>query len=69
MPVLSVGGFDAEELHRLSHNTMKFFGVGWVVPDVSMGPTVVKLNLCVPHAVMAKLQQQTPTAMKHTNAR
>lgn len=45
MPVLSVGGFDAEELHRLSHNTMKFFGVGWVVPDVSMGPTVVKLNL------------------------
>lgn len=45
MPVLSVGGFDAEELHRLSHNTMKFFGVGWVVPDVTMGATAVKLNL------------------------
>lgn len=45
MPTLSVGGFDAEELHRLSHNTMKFFGVGWVVPDVSMGAAAVKLNL------------------------
>ncbi len=45
MPVLAVGGFGAEELHKLSHNTMKFFGVGWVVPDVSMGATAVKLNL------------------------
>jgi ethanolamine utilization protein EutL len=45
MPLLGVGGFDAEELHKLSHNTMKFFGVGWVVPDVSMGATAVKLNL------------------------
>ncbi|HOI10203.1 MAG TPA: hypothetical protein PK313_06980 [Myxococcota bacterium] len=45
MPELSVGGFSGEELHRLSHNTMKFFGVGWVVPDVTMGPTAIKLNL------------------------
>ena len=24
---------------------MKFMSVGWVLPDASMGPTVVKLNL------------------------
>lgn len=45
MPEPVVAGFTADELHRLSHNTMKFLGVGWVLPDASMGLTVVKLNL------------------------
>jgi ethanolamine utilization protein EutL len=45
MPEPVVAGFSAEELHRLSHNTMKFLSVGWVLPDASMGATVVKLNL------------------------
>jgi ethanolamine utilization protein EutL len=45
VPELHIGGFDAEELHRMSHQTMQFLGVGWVVPDSSMGPAVAKLNL------------------------
>ncbi len=45
VPQLSVGGFNAEELHRISHNTMKFMGVGWVLPEPSMGAAVSKLNL------------------------
>ncbi len=45
MPRLSVGGMDAEELHRISHNTAKFLGIGWVLPDATMGPAISKLNL------------------------
>lgn len=44
MPQPVIAGFTAEELHRLSHNTLKFLNVGWVLPDASMGLTVVKLN-------------------------
>jgi ethanolamine utilization protein EutL len=49
VPALQVGGMGAEELHRVSHNTLKYLGVGWVLPDVSMGPSVVKLNLLRAH--------------------
>lgn len=45
VPELVIGGLTGDELHRVSHNTIRFLGVGWVVPDASMGPTVVKLNL------------------------
>ncbi len=44
MPQLTVGGFTAEDLHRMSHNTQRFLGVGWVLPDASMGPLVACLN-------------------------
>jgi ethanolamine utilization protein EutL len=45
VPELVIGGLTGDELHRVSHDTTRFLGVGWVVPDASMGPTVVKLNL------------------------
>ena len=45
MPELSVAGFSAEELHRVSHDTTHFLNVGWVLPDPAMGMTVSKLNL------------------------
>ncbi len=44
MPKLSIGGLTADELHRISHNTAKYLGVGWVLPDASMGPAVSALN-------------------------
>jgi len=44
-PELSIGGLTGDELHRVSHDTTKYLGVGWVMPDPSMGPTVSKLNL------------------------
>jgi ethanolamine utilization protein EutL len=45
MPDLHVSGFDAEELQRISHDTARYLGVGWVLPDPSMGPAVARLNL------------------------
>jgi len=45
MPRPVIAGFDPEELHRISHRTGQFLGVGWVLPRASMGRTVVKLNL------------------------
>ena len=45
MPALVIGGLTGEELHHVSHNTTKYLNVGWVMPDASMGATVVKLNL------------------------
>jgi ethanolamine utilization cobalamin adenosyltransferase len=45
MPELTIGGIPAEDLHRISHNTLKFLNVGWITPDVALGPTAVKLNL------------------------
>lgn len=45
MPELRISGLGAEELHRVSHNTMRLMGVGWVLPDPSMGAAVAKLNL------------------------
>ncbi len=45
VPDLAIHGFWAEELHRLSHHTAEFFGVGWVTPDPDLGPVVSRLNL------------------------
>jgi len=45
MPTLSIAGLDADELHRISHDTTGFLGVGWVLPEPEMGEVVSKLNL------------------------
>ncbi len=45
VPDLAIHGFGAEELHRLSHHTGEFFGVGWVTPDPDLGPVASRLNL------------------------
>lgn len=45
VPSLAIHGFDAEELHRISHRTTEFLGVGWVTPDPDLGPVVSRLNL------------------------
>lgn len=45
MPELTVGGLNGDELQKISHNTLKMLGVGWVLPESTMGATVVKLNL------------------------
>lgn len=55
MPELSMGGFTAEEIHLISHNTLKYMGVGWVIPDPSMGQLVAKLNLLRTHCRRAEL--------------
>jgi len=44
-PELHMGGLDAEDLHKLSYQTTRYLKVGFLLPDASMGPTVVKLNL------------------------
>ncbi len=43
-PQLQLAGFTADELRSISHNTMGHLGVGFVLPDVSLGPLVVALN-------------------------
>lgn len=45
VPDLVIQGFGAEEMHRLSHHTCEFFGVGWVEPDPDLGPVASRLNL------------------------
>lgn len=45
VPELTIAGFNAEELHRISHHTTQFLNVGWVLPDASMGPALSRLNL------------------------
>jgi ethanolamine utilization protein EutL len=45
IPELHIGGLGAEELHRVSHDTTGYLGVGWVMPSSRMGPLVSKLNL------------------------
>jgi len=45
VPELTIAGFTAEELHRISHHTTQFLSVGWVLPDASMGPALSRLNL------------------------
>jgi ethanolamine utilization protein EutL len=45
VPELQVAGFSGAELHAISHDTTRYLGVGWVLPDPSMGPAVAKLNL------------------------
>ena len=49
VPELVLAGFDADELHRISHHTSEYLGVGFLLPDASMGPTAVKLNLLRAH--------------------
>lgn len=44
-PELVMAGFDSEELHRISHHTQEYLGVGHLLPGAHMGPTAVKLNL------------------------
>jgi ethanolamine utilization protein EutL len=44
-PDLVMAGFTAEELHRVSHHTQEYLGVGFLLPDADLGPTAVKLNL------------------------
>jgi ethanolamine utilization protein EutL len=44
-PELSVGGLSADELHTVSHHTREHLGVGFLLPDISMGKTAIKLNL------------------------
>lgn len=45
VPELNISGFSAEELHRISHNTIHYMNVGWVKPSATMGATLTKLNL------------------------
>jgi ethanolamine utilization protein EutL len=45
IPALHIAGLGPEELHRVSHDTTGFLGVGWVMPSSRMGPLVSKLNL------------------------
>jgi ethanolamine utilization protein EutL len=45
VPELALAGFDADELHRISHHTQEYLGVGFLLPDATMGATAVKLNL------------------------
>ena len=45
IPELHIAGLGAEELHRVSHDTTGYLGVGWVMPESHMGPVVSKLNL------------------------
>ncbi len=45
IPELNVAGLSSEELHRVSHDTTGFLGVGWVMPASHMGELVSKLNL------------------------
>ena len=42
---LNIDGFNSDELHKISHNTLGYLNVGFLMPDASMGKTVVKLNL------------------------
>lgn len=45
VPELTIAGFTGDELHTVSHDTAKYLGVGWVMPDPAMGNAVSKLNL------------------------
>jgi len=58
VPELSIAGFSGEELHRISHDTTRYLGVGWVLPDPSMGAAVAKLNLLRAQARQAELGAQ-----------
>lgn len=58
-PELSLAGFTADELHRISHHTRDYLGVGFLLPDAAMGPTAVKLNLlraCVREAELTAVE-------------
>ena len=45
VPELALAGLSAEDLHRVSHDTTGYLGVGWVLPEPAMGALVSKLNL------------------------
>ncbi len=66
VPELSIAGFSGDELHAISHDTTRYLGVGWVLPDPSMGPAVAKLNLLRAQARDAELTaQEALTAGDH----
>jgi ethanolamine utilization protein EutL len=44
-PEFFMSGFNADDLHKISHNTMRYLNVGFLTPDASMGKLIVKLNL------------------------
>ena len=62
VPELSIAGFSGDELHAISHDTTRYLGVGWVLPDPSMGPAVAKLNLLRAQARDAELTAQEALA-------
>ncbi len=62
VPELSVAGFSGDELHAISHDTTRYLGVGWVLPDPSMGAAVAKLNLLRAQARDAELTAQEALA-------
>ena len=45
VPELTIAGFSGDELHKISHDTTRYLGVGWVLPDPTMGAAVARLNL------------------------
>lgn len=45
MPAISMGEFDEKTLHDISHNPLKHIGHDHIVPEVSQGKTVAKLNI------------------------
>ncbi len=45
MPPVSMGEFDSEALHQLSHHPLRFIGYDHIVPDVQYGLTVARLNM------------------------
>ena len=62
VPELRVAGFSGEELHAISHDTTRYLGVGWVLPDPSMGAAVAKLNLLRAQARDAEITAQEALA-------
>jgi ethanolamine utilization cobalamin adenosyltransferase len=40
-----MGELDAEAIHRLSHDPLRYFGHDHIVPDAAQGVTVARLNL------------------------
>ena len=42
---VQMGEFDAEAIHRLSHSPLKYLGHDHIVPDVSHGLVVARLNM------------------------
>lgn len=45
VPPVHMGELDAEAIHRLSHDPLRYFGHDHIVPDAAQGVTVARLNL------------------------
>ncbi|MBM4370756.1 MAG: ethanolamine utilization microcompartment protein EutL [Deltaproteobacteria bacterium] len=58
VPELTIAGFTGDELHHLSHDTTRYLGVGWVLPDPSHGLAVAKLNLLRAQARQVELSAE-----------